>query len=317
MHKGLRLLVLFMVTIAVVACQRSEKVVQGYVEGYFTYLSSNSPGFLQGLLVARGSQVKVGQTIFFLEMQPEAYQVKQAQGDLQQAQSNLSNLEKGQRKTILEGIQAQIEQANAQLILAEKTFQRNQTLVNQGAISKQTFDQAKATYQTNIGALKQQIANLEEAKLGARTDVINAAAAAVVSSAAQLNSASWFLSKKAITAPAAGMVQDTFFRLGEFVPAGRAVISMLIPGDVRIIFYVPQPLLGTIAVGQEVKVHCDGCAQDYPAKISFIAAQAEYTPAFIFSEKERQKFVFRVEARMDEQIAKQMHPGQPVDVRLP
>lgn len=317
MHKRVRFVVFMLTVLFMVGCHRSDNIVQGYVEGYFTYLSSNSSGFLQGLLVARGSQVKLGQTVFFLDMQPEAYQVKQAEGNLQQAQSNLINLEKGQRQTILAGIEAQIDQVQAQLVLAQKTFQRNQVLVEKGAISKETFDQAKASYDANTAALKQQIANLEEAKLGARTDVINAAAGAVNASAAQLNSASWYLLKKAITAPADGAVYDTFFRLGEFVPAGQPVISMLIPGDVRIIFYVPEPMLGKVAVGQQVKINCDGCTQkNYSATISFISPQAEFTPPFIFSEKEREKFVFRAEAIFSNDIAKQMHPGQPVDVTV-
>lgn len=317
MRKGFQFFIFFITALALTACQRSSNSVQGYVEGYFTYLSSNSPGFLEGLLVARGTQVKAGQPIFYLDSNPEAYQVKQAEGNLEQAQSNLTNLEKGQRQTILEGIQAQIDQAQAQLVLAQKTFQRNQVLVKEGAISREAFDQAKATYDANTGALKQQIANLQEAKLGARTDVIQAGAAAVTSAKAQLSSASWFLTKKGITAPAGGTIYDTFFRIGEFVPAGQAVASMLIPGDVRVIFFVPEPMLGRIAVGQQVSINCDGCAQkNYPATISFISPQAEFTPPFIFSETERQKFVFRAEAIFSYDIAKQMHPGQPVDVTV-
>ena len=314
MAKWTRLSILAALLLPLLACQRGTQTVQGYVEGYFTFLSSNSEGFLQSLSVSRGDKVKAEQPLFVLENQPEAYQVAQAQEKLRQAQYDLKNLEKGQRYTILKGIEEQMRQAQADLDFARVTFYRNQTLVKTNAVSKAQYDQAKSDFERANGKFNELMANLNEAKLGARTDVIASAEAAVNAAITQANIAQWYLVKKSITAPAEGTIFDTFYRPGELVPAGRPIISMLIPQDIRVIFYMPQPELSKIAVGNVIAINCDGCAKKIQGKITYISSQAEYTPPFIFSEKERQKFVFRVEAKFSDEDAKQLHVGQPVDV---
>lgn len=316
MHKVIRTATALMVVLALNACHRQSDFTQGYIEGYFTYLSSNTDGFLQQLNVYRGEWVKPGQVTFILEAQPQAAQLAEAFEKLKQAQADLKNLQKGQRPTVLQGIEQQIQQAQAELDLAQKTFERNRQLVATGAISKQDFDRAQSDFNSANAKFKQQIANLNEAKLGSRVDVIAAGEAAVRAALAEMNSAQWYLVKKTVTAPAEGSINDTYYRLGEFVPAGKPVLSMLIPTDVRLIFYVPEALLGKISIGKEVQVSCDHCAQIYPAKISFISSQAEYTPPVIYSETERKKLVYRVEAKFSDADAKLMHPGQPVDVKI-
>lgn len=307
-------LVLIMLICFLFGCKEQNQY-QGYVEGYFRYLASNSPGFLQVLAVKRGSTVKAGQIIFVLENQPETAQFLQASQKLQQAEYDLNNLEKGQRQTVLSGIEGQIQQAQANLKNAQTNFYRYQHLIATQAISRQQFDQAKADYEAAQGRYKELIANLNEAKLGARTDVIKSANAAVGAAAAETSSAQWYLAKKTITAPADGVINDTYYNPGEFIAAGKPVASLLVPDDIRVIFYVPQAKLSHFALGQQISVHCDGCAKNYAAVISFIAPEAEFTPPTIFSEQERQKFVFRIEAKINPEDAKWLHPGQPIDVK--
>ena len=119
-----------------------------------------------------------------------------------------------------------------------------------------------------------------------------------------------------VTAPVTARVQDTFFVEGEWVPAGRPVASLLPPGNVKIRFYVPQGILGSLSPGKDVEVRCDGCPEAIAAKISFISSQAEYTPPVLYSKDSRGKLVFLVEARPAPADAARLRPGQPVDVRL-
>lgn len=130
---------------------------------------------------------------------------------------------------------------------------------------------------------------------------------------AKLNSAKTRLERRTIMGPAAGVVQQVYFREGELVVAGRPILALLPPGNVKVRFYVPQAMLPRISIGDAVAVHCDGCGPQN-AKISFIARQAEYTPPVIYSEQERNKLVFLVEA-LPEKPA-EMRVGQPVSVTL-
>jgi HlyD family secretion protein len=111
-------------------------------------------------------------------------------------------------------------------------------------------------------------------------------------------------------------VEDTLFRVGEWVPAGSPVVSLLEPAGVKVRFFVMQAQLPALKLGDAVSVECDGCPQPVPARISFIANQAEYTPPVIYSREQRSKLVFLVEARPNAADAPKLHPGQPVEVRL-
>jgi hypothetical protein len=112
-------------------------------------------------------------------------------------------------------------------------------------------------------------------------------------------------------------VVDTLFVKGEWVPAGAPVVSLLPAANVKARFFVPEPQLGRVKVGQQVRLACDGCGEPVEARITFIAPQAEYTPPVIYSKDNRAKLVFLVEARPSAADAAKLHPGQPRDAPLP
>jgi HlyD family secretion protein len=110
-------------------------------------------------------------------------------------------------------------------------------------------------------------------------------------------------------------VQQIYFRPGEMVPAGRPVVALLPPANVKLRFFVPEGVLPKVALDETVRVACDGCAADLTARVSFIARTAEFTPPVIYSLEERAKLVFLVEARPQRPEA--FRVGQPVSIALP
>jgi HlyD family secretion protein len=92
------------------------------------------------------------------------------------------------------------------------------------------------------------------------------------------------------------------------------VLAILPPGNLKLRFFVPEAVLPQLAHGERVTVHCDGCADDISAKVSFISRTAEYTPPVIYSLQERSKLVFLIEAFPDD--PSQLRVGQPIDVAL-
>ena len=133
---------------------------------------------------------------------------------------------------------------------------------------------------------------------------------------AALDQASWKLEQRSVRAPAAGLIYDTLYRLGEFVPAGSPIVRMLPPENIKLRFFVPERVLGSIAVGRRLLVSCDGCASPVAAQVDYVSAEAEYTPPVIYSDESRTKLVYMVEARPAPADAVRLHPGQPVQVRL-
>ena len=98
------------------------------------------------------------------------------------------------------------------------------------------------------------------------------------------------------------------------VPASRPIMAVLPPGNIKVRFFVPERLLARIAIGNEVRVTCDGCPSNITAPITFISRNVEFTPPVIFSQEERSKLVFLVEARPAQ--TDMLRVGQPVSVEV-
>ena len=289
--------------------------LQGYVEGEYVYVAAPVAGRLETLDVAHGAQVAAGDILFQLDRASEQPARNDAAARLARAEANLADLRKGKRPSELESIEAQLAQAQAMLQLAELALQRREQLVETRAASREAVDEARAAYERDKARVAELQAELKTAQLGARADEIQAAEAEVSAARAQLAQAEWRLDQMSQAAPQAGVVVDTLYRPGEWVAAGAPVVSLLPPENVKLRFFVPEPRLGAIALGDEVRVSCDACAPDLIAVISFISPEAEYTPPVIYSREMRAKLVYMVEARPQQTAA--LRPGQQVHVTLP
>jgi HlyD family secretion protein len=111
------------------------------------------------------------------------------------------------------------------------------------------------------------------------------------------------------------LVNDTYARPGETINAGVPVVSLLPPQNILVRFFVPETELATLHVGDRLAIGCDACAAGLIATVTFIAPQPEYTPPVIYSETNREKLVYLIEAHPPPDQAVQLKPGQPVDVR--
>jgi HlyD family secretion protein len=299
------------------SCSRpDDRLVQGYVEGEFVYVASPMGGALQTLSVARGAQVREGVPLFNLENGYEKAACDEAERRVAQAQANLDDAKTGQRPTELQTIQAQLDQARAALVLSQKEFERQDALAKSGVASKQDWDRARSSRDQDQQRISQLESTLETARLGAREQQIVAAEAALKAQKASLAAAEWTLSQKSQSAPKEGLVFDTLYREGDWVAAGKPVIVLLPPVNIKVRAFVPQEKLGLIHQGDSVSVFVDGITAPYEGRITYISPKSEFTPPVIYSQDMREKLVFLVEISFDPEIAAKLHPGQPVDARF-
>jgi HlyD family secretion protein len=299
------------------ACGGAEQgAYQGYAEGEYVRVAAPFAGTLQNLAVARGGQVKAGDALFALEQENEAAARREAQERMSSAEAQLANLEKSRRQPEIDAARAQLAQAEAALKLSSAQLKRQEDLVARNFVSRQALDEARTARARDEGRVKEMRAQLATARLPAREDEIRAAQSNVQAARAALDQADWRLGQRSIKAPVAGLVQDTFYVLGEWVNANQPVVSLLPPQNIRVRFFVEEKNLGSVRVGQQASVACDGCKAPVSARVSFISPQAEFTPPVIYSRQERAKLVYLVEARLAPEDAVKLHPGQPLDVRL-
>jgi len=305
------------VVVLVAACTESAPVqYQGYVEGDYIRLAAPRAGQLQQLSVARGDTVAEGASLFTLEAGAEQAMLTQAQAQLSSAQAHFADINKGKRRDELDVIRAQLTRAQTAHALSATQLQRQLDLYEQGVASTDSRDRAQTQVRSDAAHVTELRAQLRSAELAGRSDVVQAAASEVEAAAAAVQSAQWALDQKIQRAPAAGLVDDIYFRVGEWVPAGTPVLALLPPAARRLRFFVPETAAGALVPGQAVTAYCDGCAEPVRAVISRVAAQAEFTPPVIYSREQRSRMVFLVEAVASPEQALLLRPGQPVDVEL-
>jgi len=298
-------------------CRRATSdALQGYIEGEYVYVASPLAGRLDSLAVARGQMVEASDLLFELECGAEEANLKQARERLAQGEAQLADAEKGMRPTELDALTAAHEQSLAAYTFAESEFLRNQDLFKRGVVAAQTLDASRAGRDYTKQMVAQAKSKMETAHLGERADQIVAARANVAALKGALAYAEWALAQKRQVAPMAGMVFDTLYTQGEWVAAGRPVVSLLPFENRKVRTFVPEPLLGTLVIGQEVSVRVEGIAELAAGKITFISPQVEFTPPVIYSQDMRSKLSFMIEIRFDPETAKNLHPGQPVEVFL-
>jgi HlyD family secretion protein len=178
---------------------------------------------------------------------------------------------------------AGLDQARAALVLSEAEFARQEKLLRMGPAAQQDYDRARSTRDQD----RQRLAQAE-----------------------------WNFNQKKQSAPQSGLVYDTLFRQGEWVPAGKPVVVLLPPQNIKVRAFVPETRVGSIHYDDPIQVTVDGVQNPFIGKVSYISPRAEYTPPVIYSRESRAKLVFMIESVFEPQVAESLHPGQPVDVEF-
>ncbi len=260
------------------ACQPNTRQFNGYLDADMLYLSSDIAGRLQALAVTKGQMVHAQQFLFRAEQTNEHYQVVISK-------LNQSNL------------MAQQNELSSQLKYIQANFQRIRMLLQQHAASQ---DDAEAAAK-DVAVATQKLA---------------AIAFQIQSSQMNTRDKEWLLSRKIGTAPNDGIIFDIYYRPGEYLRAGDPVLSLITQDNIKVVFFVPEAQLSQVRLNQRLTISTDQQPHFASGHIFYISAIAEYTPPIIYSPSERQKLVFRVEAKIDHPDLQQLHLGQPVTLEL-
>jgi HlyD family secretion protein len=288
---------------------------QGYVEGEFVHVASGVAGRLQHLLVQRGQTVEAATPLFDLEAEQEAAAVRQADDALSASRAQLADLGSGKRSAEIAVIEAQLAQASAAEQQSASQVARDTAQLDAGGISRMQLEASHAKHEVDAARVRELSGQLRVARLAARPEQIRAQSSQVAAAGAALDQSKVRLDEKHVVAAQGGVVVDTLFREGEWVPAGSPVVRMLPPANLKVRFFVPQPAVSQFPVGRAVAVNCPGCDKPIAGTVTYVSTEPEYTPPVIYSNDTRAKLVFMIEARPEAAAAASLHPGQPVDVR--
>ncbi len=296
------------------ACTQEDRraAYTGYVEAEFVYIAAPQNGWITEGHIREGDAVAVGDVLFELDNGQQTAIVATAAARAAQANAQLRDIQTGARPAEIKALEAQLAEAESVLVQATAERDRWVPLVEEGNASQARGDEVVAAYKSAAARVEAAREAIEVARLAGRSGAQDAAEAAAESARAQLDEAEWTLSERIVKARVSGRVEDVFHREGEFVSAGSPVVSLLPENALKVRFFVPQDELPRVDVGQTVSVFADGLESPLPARVSYVANEAEFTPPVIYSVASRQKLVFLVEARL---VGNQkLRPGLPVNV---
>ncbi|MCJ7599515.1 MAG: HlyD family efflux transporter periplasmic adaptor subunit [Methyloceanibacter sp.] len=303
-------------SLAVAACgDQSVSKFPGYMEADLVLVGSEQKGRVLSLAVEEGDHVDKGVSVFTLESEMQEAEVAAAKSRVAEADARLADVKQTmQRPGEIEVLEAALTQARAMLLNSKSILERTQKLHKEGWLAQANLDEAKAKHDRDEAAVAEAERRIGAARLPGRSDMIDAAAANAQTARHALVEAETNLQKRSVMSPADGTVEEVYFRPGEVVKEGQAVLALLPPGNLKVRFFVQEPVRASLSVDQIVEVSCDGCGEGLTAKINFISRDAEFTPPVIFSQEQREKLVFLVEARPIGDATK-LTAGQPVTVK--
>jgi HlyD family secretion protein len=292
----------------------------GRIEATEIDVAAKLGGRLQDILVEEGEFVTAGQTLAHMQVQSLEAQRDEAVARQQQSVTAVANAEAlvTVRESDHRAAQAVLVQRESELDAARRRLARSETLAREGASSEQELDDDRArvrSVQAAVGAAQAQVQAAQAGIAAARTQVVGARAT-VAAADATVARVKVDIDDGALTAPRDGRVQYLVAQAGEVLGGGGKVLNLVDLSDVYMTFFVPETTAGRLALGSEVHLVLDAAPQYViPAKVSFVASTAQFTPKTVETASERQKMMFRVKAQIDRDLLrkhlKQVKTGVP------
>jgi len=276
----------------------------GRIEATEIAIATKLAGRVEKILVAEGEFVKAGQPLAQMQIESLQAQREEALARLQQAQQAVSGAEVqvAQQEANYQATLAVVAQRESDLDTAQRRLPRSEKLAQEGFFSSQLLDDDRAkvrSLQASVSAAKSQ-AKAAQVGISAARNQISGAQANVRALEATLARIDVELADSELKSPRDGRVQFLVAQPGEVLGGGGRVLNLVDLSDVYMTFFLPETVAGRVALGSDVRLVLDAAPQFViPAKVSFVASTAQFTPKTVETASERQKLMFRVRAQID------------------
>jgi HlyD family secretion protein len=218
---------------------------QGWVEADLIFVGPDEAGRVATLAVREGNEVMAGAPLFELDSELQAADVHTAAAQVAEARARLARLESAQqRREEVAVLEAQEKRAESAVTLSSAELERVQQLFNRGGIASQAqLDIAKANAGRDRAALDEVRRQITVARMSSREEDIAAARQSLAAAEARRAASETKLARRKVAAPVGGSVQQVYFRPGEMVVAGKPVVALLPPGNLKVRFFVSEAVL--------------------------------------------------------------------------
>ncbi|HAB62901.1 MAG TPA: glycoside hydrolase family 43, partial [Pseudomonas sp.] len=281
----------------------------GRIEATEIDVATKSPGRVIEILVDEGDFVQPGQVLARMDTDVLQAQLNQARAQVRQGENAILTAEAmvAQRESERATAEAVVTQRRAELTAAQKRHQRTETLVARNAMARQQLDDdlaAMQSAQAALAAARSQVVSADAGIAAAKSQVIEARSA-VEAAQAGVERLQADIRDSELKSDRVARVQYRVAQPGEVLGAGGKLLNLVDLADVYMTFFLPERQAGRVAIGAEVRLVIDAAPQYViPAKVSYVASVAQFTPKTVETESEREKLMFRVKARIDPELLK-------------
>ncbi|MGA2622020.1 MAG: HlyD family efflux transporter periplasmic adaptor subunit [Thermoguttaceae bacterium] len=281
----------------------------GRIEATEIDVATKLPGRIADELVDEGDYVTAGQVVAHMDTESLEAQRRETKARLGMTKSAVETARSTltQRRSEKAAAESVVAQREADLDLATRDFGRAQQLLPKNAIAQSDFDTAQSKFYSAKAAVSSAKANVAaaDAAISTAQALIIAAEAAVESSQATIERIQADINDSTLKAPRAGRVQYRVSQPGEVLNAGGKVLNTVDLNDVYMTFFLPTDWAGRVKLGAEVRLVLDAAPQFViPAKVTFVADVAQFTPKTVETAEERQKLTFRIKAHIPPEVLK-------------
>jgi HlyD family secretion protein len=312
-----------LLALALVACRQAPvgppgedaPEFQGVVEFEEVTLAFEFPGRLRELWVRRGDHVQAGERVAGIDDSIEQAATRARRSDAEAARARALVTQAGSRPEELRALQARLRAMDASIRQLADNLKRETLLLGQGATPQATVDELRSQLDRSTAERDALAQNLALSSKGPRREEVVAQLSQAEASAALLDAQERRARGFELTAPIAGDVLDHHHEPGEVVGAGSPIVTLADTSRPFAEVFVPQADLARVSRGAPAQVRVDARAEPLPALVESIARRVEFTPRYLFSERERPNLVVRVRVRIDDR-GHQLQAGVPARVRF-
>ena len=248
----------------------------GRIEADEIDIDTKFAGRIAEMLADEGDMVKAGQLLARMDTQDLAASLHKSEAQVQQSQHGLDEA------------RANVELQKTQVTLAQQQFDRTNALVARGFATNELLDQ------------RRQALNGANAALRAANDRVGEAERALDAASHDVELYKVNIADNSLVAPREGRIQYRIANIGEVLPAGGRVFTMLDIAYVYMDIYLPTADAGKVRIGADARIVLDARPDlAIPAKVAFIATQAQFTPKTVETKDERDKLMFRIRVKID------------------
>ena len=286
----------------------------GRLEAMDVDVAAHAAGRLVQVDVREGDRVRAGQIVARMDVAALTADLHQAQAELAEAEAAIASARSllSQRRSEELEARSTIAERQAERRLAERRFQRSRTLLASGAITQETFDADQARRLTADAALAKarDAARSAAAVIASAQSGLQAAKASRAAARARIERIQADLNDSVLRAPSEGRVQIRIAEPGETLPTGGKVLNLLDLSDVFMTFYLPASEAGRLQLGGEARLIFDATPDlVMPARVTYVASSAEFTPKTVETRSERQTLMFRIKASLDPALVRRYERG--------